>query len=289
MHPLPSQPDHRPRAARGHPRLPARPRPAPRRLPGSRRGDRMHPVRRTGAPSGEDRAMSFFDSLWDGLGDAADDVGAAWSRGFFDVTESIFDLLGFETAADNLRRYRSGVGGDYTYSAEEMAGHPAFYEAVDDNRTNFESMTFTGRMKSKPEVNERLLNLNDGESFDNGDHWDRAVQYSRPSTYLAFGRFPVHSGGDFNARRNGDRLMITGTVESRMGGRDNDYDRFDFNEGQPGHLEGLSLESIDKARPFNMRYRTIQDVEAELQYGRDPNNPARPILTLSRATWGPWR
>lgn len=233
--------------------------------------------------------MSFLDSLLDGIGDAADEVGAAWSRGFFDVTQSVFDLLGFRTAADNLRRYRSGVGGDYTYSAEEMAGHPAFYEAVDRNRTNFESQTFTGRMKTKSDVNEKLLNLSDGESFKYDDHWDKAVQYSNPSTYLAFGRFPVYSGGNFNAQRNGDRLMITGTVENRIGRNDNDYDRFDFNEGQPGYLEGRSLESINEARPFNMRYSTTQDVEAELRYGRDPSDPSRPILTLSRATWGPWR
>lgn len=92
--------------------------------------------------------MSFLDSLLDGIGDAADEVGAAWSRGFFDVTQSVFDLLGFRTAADNLRRYRSGVGGDYTYSAEEMARHPAYDESIDRNRSRFESTTFTGRTKN---------------------------------------------------------------------------------------------------------------------------------------------
>ena len=44
------------------------------------------------------------------------------SREFFDIAETVFNLLGYDTAADNLRRYRSGVGGTRTYSADEIGG-----------------------------------------------------------------------------------------------------------------------------------------------------------------------
>ncbi|NYZ14967.1 hypothetical protein HL658_20670 [Azospirillum sp. RWY-5-1] len=232
--------------------------------------------------------MSFLDSLLDGIGDAADEVGAAWSRGFFDVTQSAFDLLGFRTAADNLRRYRSGVGGDYTYSAEEMAGHPAYDDSIDINRSRFESTTFTGRTRDDS-INKGLLELGDGQNFQFSDHYDHDIAYSRPSTYLAFGRSGVHSTGGFDAQRAGDRLLVQGRVTNRLGSRKDDFETFDFNEGQPGHYEGTTLERRGQARPFNMRYSQEQDVNAELRYVPDPRNPSRSILTLVRSTWGPIR
>lgn len=155
--------------------------------------------------------MSFLDCLLDGIGDAADEVGAAWSRGFFDVTQSVFDLLGFRTAADNLRRYRSGVGGDYTYSAEEMAGHPAYGDGIDINRSRFESTTFTGRANNDT-INKGLLELDDGQSFQFSDDYDHDITYSKLSTYSAFDRSGVHSMGGFDAQRAGDRLLIQGRV-----------------------------------------------------------------------------
>lgn len=244
--------------------------------------------------------MSFLDSLLDGIGDAADEVGAAWSRGFFDVTQSVFDLLGFRTAADNLRRYRSGTGQSYSYSDEEMSRHPVYDELIDRNRTRFESETFVGRSGIK-ENNALILGLKDGQSAAINDYYDRGIfktpyndngkrlSLLTPDTYFAFGNSSIHSNGGFNAERNGDLLRITGTVRNRFGNSRSEQEAYDFNEGQPGHYEAATLEPRGETRPFQMRYDRLQDVDATLRYDRDPDDAEREILTLLGATWGPLR
>ena len=52
----------------------------------------------------------------DYVSDAYDDTKLAVGRGFMDAAESTFDFLGFDDAARNIRRYRSGQGGTLNYS-----------------------------------------------------------------------------------------------------------------------------------------------------------------------------
>ncbi|MBV1799656.1 hypothetical protein [Siccirubricoccus sp. G192] len=89
----------------------------------------------------------------DAAGPADADMAAGLldaARNFFSLTERGFDFFGYDTAAENLRRYRSGQGGLEEYSNREIERHPALLEAEDTSRTRFESFTFTGRTKVAP-------------------------------------------------------------------------------------------------------------------------------------------
>lgn len=198
-----------------------------------------------------------------------------WSRGFFDATEGAFDAARYDTAAKNLRRYRSGQGGVEEYPDEEIARHPALLDAEDGNRTRFEALTFTG-LTGKPALNARLRNLPDGQSHEFYDEWDTGVPVSRPSTYLAFGKTSVTSDGEFTARRSGDVLTIRGTVAHGFGQKE----VFDFEADQAGSHPAAVLEGAGEAAPFRMAYDRRQSVEAELRYEPDGS------LTLRRALWG---
>lgn len=197
------------------------------------------------------------------------------ARGRFSVAEHVFDSRGYDTAAENLRRYRSGRGGLEEYSDDEIARHPALLDAEDRNRTRFESSTFTGRTDND-ELNRKLLGLADGADFSFFDKWDRSVPWSRPSTYLAFGGTSVTSNGAFSAHRSGDALTIRGTVGHGFGSKE----VFDFHAFQPGGDEATALEGVGEAKPFHMSYDRHQDVEAELHYQPDGS------LTVRRVTWG---
>jgi hypothetical protein len=196
-------------------------------------------------------------------------------RNFFSFVERGFDFFGFDTAAENLRRYRSGQGGLVEYSGKEIERHPALLDAEDESRTEFERRSFTGRTRNRT-LNQKLLNLPDGEVYNFFDFWDSRVPLSRPSTYLAFGRTSIQSNGAFSAQRNGDILTIRGTVAHGF----HPNERFDFNPGQPGRDAAEILEPAGEAAPFHMSYDRAQDVEAELRY--EPGG----ALTLLRSSWG---
>lgn len=176
-----------------------------------------------------------------GLPDDYGDEDAGNPRRFFNLAESLFDSLDYDMVAENLRRYRSGEGGTRTCSKEEMSTHPAFDESIDCNRTHFESKTFTGQTRNS-DLNGRLLGLKDDEKLNFKDYWDGNIGVSRPSTYLGFGRTGIYSEGQFRAERNGDCLVIHGTIENRLGTRDKRTETFDFNTGQVGSLTLMGSE-----------------------------------------------
>lgn len=197
------------------------------------------------------------------------------ARDFFSSAEHAFDSRGYDAAAENVRRYRSGRGGLEEYSDAEIARHPALLDAEDANRTRFETQTFTGRTRNST-LNAELLGTPDGASRRFGDDWDLAVPWSQPSTYLAFGGTSVTSRGEFSAHRSGDVLTIRGVVGHGFGLKE----VFDFHASQPGGREAAMLEGVGEAAPFQMAYDRHQDVEAELRFEPDGS------LTLRRATWG---
>lgn len=185
------------------------------------------------------------------------------SRRFFNAAETAFDFFGHDTAAENIRRYRSGRGGLEEYSDAEIARHPALLDAEDENRTYFETRTFIGRTKND-DLNAKLLGLRDGGSDNFFDKWDSGVPISGPSTCLAFGRTSVTSNGAFSAHRNGDVVTIRGYVGHGFGPRE----KFDFNADQPGSHPAAVLESAGEAAPFHMAYDRIQDVEPSCAISR---------------------
>lgn len=204
---------------------------------------------------------------------------------FMNIAEGLFDLVGYDTAADNLRHYRSGEGGIRSYTTEEMSKHPAYDDANDHNRTMFESRTFTGSTDNN-DAKKALFGLEDGKAIDFQDNWDRNINsfntynFSRPSTYFAFGRSGVRSEGEFTATRNGDNLTISGNVLNRLGDKRSDTEKFDFNPGQIGSSEARILERAGTAKPFDMDYRRRQSVEAQARYEPDGT------ITLLKTLWG---
>lgn len=139
----------------------------------------------------------------------------------------------------------------------------------------FKRAIFTGRT-TNPTLNTNFLGLEDGKEYAFEDFWQSSTGWSRPSTYLAFGRNSVESNGGFLAWREGDLLSMQGTVTHGFIARE----RFDFNPGQLGHKQASLLESAGQAKPFAMQFEREQDVEAELRYEPDGS------LTLLRASWG---
>jgi hypothetical protein len=148
-------------------------------------------------------------------------------------------------------------------------------------------------------LNARVLDPEDGQTVEFEDSWtkstngfgnpfdnqDERLIISRPSTYFAFGRTGTRSVGQFEATRQGDNVIITGAVthgmtSPRVG---QDTETFDFNPGQIGDEQSVTLERAGEAAPFGMRYERSQDVSALLR--RSPDGS----LTLRGVTWGALR
>jgi hypothetical protein len=226
----------------------------------------------------------------------SDEQRRSRARGFFESAAWLFDALSFDDAARGIRRYRDGSGEDIRVDA---ARHPLVDVAQRSTRARFESQTFTG-LSDKLRDGRTLRDLKPGEEAEFDARWDR--QYSlrptagqewykgaakvaadardfatNPGTYLTLGRFGVTSRGAFRARRDHNRLRITGNVRHDLGP---DGDRFDFNRGQPGGDAASILEPAGEARPFRHRYSRSEPVEALLTYEPDGS------LKLGRANWG---
>jgi hypothetical protein len=228
-------------------------------------------------------------------------LAQARSKLFFDSAQTLFGMFGLDTAAKNLRRYRSGIGGTQTYSDEEIAEHDLITEAEDRNRTRFISQTLTART-GKEDLNDHLLTLKDGDEYRIQDHWKSSAKLNgviekllHPDTFEAFGQFDVRSTSDLKARRKGNRLYVTGTVrhgfdeeteqEKNKRQAKGDYSKkeenmYDFNEGATGSGAARDLEPIGAAKPFRMQYDRVQDLEAEVEYMPDGR------LLVRSAKWG---
>jgi hypothetical protein len=232
--------------------------------------------------------MNLLDEgFLDSLREDGDRVGSSL---FFKTTADFFGMLGFEDAADKLRYYRSGGGKPLTISDEEMARHPAYSEAVDQNRTRFNAETFTGLSDSGKLAN-KILAIPDGGSGQISDFWDKAADVSNPATYLNLGRFGVQSRGDFEVSRRGNDFTFLGTVDHHLGGTQTDEktgerkykpETFDFNEGQPGKRQADIAERNGDAAPFIVLHPKRQQVEASVTYDPDSGK-----FTVNKAEWSP--
>ena len=210
---------------------------------------------------------------------------------YFDGFIDIFDLFGFNDAAEKLRYYRSGQGGSLILNGNEMVRHPIYGEAVDKNRTRFESSSFTGNSKNGNMWSE-LMGIPDGGSRRIKDDWDVNVNTSGPATYLNFGRFSVNSDGNFDVARKGDKFTWSGVVDHRLGANDKNKhfipERFDFNPGQPGSGAAEVAERYGAAKPFDMAYPNRQRVDAQVVYDPTPTEQfPNGCFTVERVDWRP--
>ena len=96
------------------------------------------------------------------------------ATGWFDRVADAFRTFGWDTAAENLRRYRSGTGEPKIYSRDEIERHDPILLAEDRNRTRFESGTLLGKTGNDVAKN-HVLNIKDGETVIVHDDWDASI------------------------------------------------------------------------------------------------------------------
>lgn len=223
------------------------------------------------------------------------------AKAFFDGFRTLFGVAGLDTAAKNLRRYRSAVGGTQVYSDQEIEEHPLITEAEDTNRSQFTARTLTGQTDNE-ELNSRILNLPDGGTDVINDHWKTPGNLKsawnklrHPNTFASFGSFDVKSNSNLTLRRKGNKLFVTGTVrhgfdeeteeernirEAKGDFTQKEENIYNFNKGAIGSGAARELEPIGAAKPFRMQYERVQDLEAEAEYM--PNGR----LVVRSAKWG---
>ncbi len=221
------------------------------------------------------------------------EAGVRNARTFFDLAERAFDLVGLDTAADNLRRYRSGRGGTRRYDDDEIEAHLPVAEAEDFNRTQFESRTLAG-LTEKQDAKEAMLGVKDGETRRFTDYWHAGLNYggtvrSRPAasvgrllnadTFASFGQGEVRSEGDFTVSRRGDDLTVEGVIGHGFDPSKTD-NLYDFNAGAIGGRAASRLEQAGEAVPFRLQYDRRQDVRALVR--REPGGS----LTVRDVRWG---
>ncbi len=203
-------------------------------------------------------------------------------------SERVFNFLGLETAAENLRHFREGGGREKIFSRDEIERHWPILAAEEHNRTKFESGTFVADTRN-PKARDPLMAIRDGEELPFSDYWNRNIgpSYETPEnllslgTYLAFGRGQNKSELVGTIRRRRDRIFINGTVSHRL---DPPGERYDFHPGQPFAAEAHQLEEYGSAKPFNMQYQSNQAVNAVVRIEED-NGKSRSFL-MEKTKWG---
>lgn len=194
-----------------------------------------------------------------------------------------FRRMGLPTAADNLEHYLAGSGEPRRLPREEIIKLKPLRDAEEKNIERFANATFRGRTEHNNEVR-KLARLQEGESYKFSDSWDRSVRFDDFLWNVAFGdrdfafalgRATLTSEGDFNATRNGDAIIITGTVRHSVS------DEYDFHPWQPGADGALALQKHRGAKPFWFEGMWRQPVRAivPVENGR----LGRPVVTWSEA------
>ncbi|MGH6899285.1 MAG: hypothetical protein ACREJ5_22500 [Geminicoccaceae bacterium] len=213
----------------------------------------------------------------------------------FDLAEKAFDTLGLDRAAQHLRRFRSGAGGDLFLSREDASRIPLIRMAEDRTRNHFETRTFVGQ--GKEAIAKRLRNLPDGGTDTIEDEFVGGINFVRPARmgpleyigklgrdalaiandvpgYLALGKTSVTSKGTWDVMRRGNQFIFRGKVDHSL------KDPFNFDEGQPGHRKRGHSRARAEARSFTIRHDFTAPSSALAELRPDGS------LRLISARWG---
>lgn len=218
------------------------------------------------------------------------------ATGWFDRVAEAFRTFGWDTVAENLRRYRSGTGEPKIYSRNEIERHAPILMAEDRSRTRFETGTLFGRTDNQ-DLNKRVLEIADGQTETIDDHWDAeffppAIKdylwdmpspinlLMNPGTYAAFGRGRIRSTASYKLNRSGNRIIADGDIVHTMGERPADH-TYDFNPGQPGHSASRVAEAASKAAPFTFGYRHAEKNRTVIRINPDGSR------VVERSVWWP--
>ena len=138
---------------------------------------------------------------------------------------------GKNVAADNLERFLKGTGGTKKISVAWLRG---FSEVINAERTNQERFEATLSKKSEK--------LKVGKTIKFSDFWDRQLTASIfNELYYASGTSTIHSVGNFQLRRKGNLISISGTVNHRW------YDPYDWHAGLGALIPGTGFVSDSDA------------------------------------------
>lgn len=183
---------------------------------------------------------------------------------------------GLNTAADNLDRYLSGIGGTKLYTGAQARRFPQIREAEQENIQRFENGTFRGETVKNPGPR-RLKSMQNGQTITFQDEWDSRFEFeefARDGLFgnrlemdfaHAHGETNLLSLGHFTATRRGDRIYIQGHVTHFWGTRDVNsgqlkWERYDFHRLQPGAIQARILEKHGNAMPFDFGARWHRQV-----------------------------
>jgi hypothetical protein len=190
-----------------------------------------------------------------------------------------FRRNGLRLAARFLDHYLGAGRQAIDLSRDEAFEFDLIKNAAQENVEPFKERNFISPEQSTPGflAVEEIAKNPEARFTNFEDHWkvdlnstiaglkrfDKAAKTDRTDTasvFLATGESSVTSTGDFLLRRQGDRVLVTGTITHLW--TDPGYD---FNPGQIFHPESQVLEKHGKARPFPWKAEWRDEVEGLLQ------------------------
>lgn len=238
-------------------------------------------------------------SLAGDLGNAAIDIPkSAWINQTGSPTEVKDNLSnlskeyrarGYTSAADNLDHFLNGKGKPITITRDVARQDPFIAESEEENRKLFETRTFLGQTEKNTDVNNSLRDLKDGETIHLKDSWDnkRAViptyldavspNVENRDNALAEGRKNFPANATFTATREGDKIVIKGTVTH--GGKETyDFEARDLGDvmGAKGLADRGLAHNFDTIRQWGQTFEGTVDVST---------GPKGNILSSPHFTW----
>ncbi len=187
---------------------------------------------------------------------------------------------GLKLAVRFFEHYLGASGSPIEIGRDEALEFDLIRNAVQENNERFKERNFISPEQSTPgylAVEEIAKNA--AARFTHfEDHWEVDINYTSPSGLLRYadaartdpvgtasaffgtGASSLTSTGDFLLRRQGDQVLVTGTITHRW-----TDPGFNFNPGQEFHKESQILERHGKARPFQWSAEWRDEVEGLLQ------------------------
>lgn len=186
---------------------------------------------------------------------------------------------GYTRAADNLDHFLNGKKARVTISRDDARKDPFVRNAESENRDRFETSTFLGT-SGNGDNNRELRSLQEGETIRLNDHWD--VQKGKAGLMfdaafhgkagmddiLADGERNFRSTADFTATRQGNTILIRGSVEH------DGSEKYDFETGGLGHLMGAKgLAKAGLADNFDINRKWNQIFNGTVEIVQTPEGP----------------
>jgi hypothetical protein len=176
-------------------------------------------------------------------------------------------------AAENLSDYLEGSKIEKRLTRKEARNKLFIRNGEHTNKKRFEES-----FVDKTSLGDTLSKLKNGESVNIQDHWDYKVgnfpvkemiknlDISRSHILrgdideaLATGTSAIKSDGNFNAKRQGNQIIISGVVDHKW------EDKYDFDPMQSGGAGAVTLEKSEQARKFDIKSNWQQNVTGVIQ------------------------